>query len=86
MYLLDPHKEIPTHPSVDINNKLRSATATTTDKMDETSSSQRRSRGAWTALEDKLLRDYVKTHGPGKWRNVSQEIGKEPLMVMDLDP
>ncbi|CBI20717.3 unnamed protein product, partial [Vitis vinifera] len=38
---------------------------------------RRSNRGAWTALEDKLLRDYVKTHGPGKWRNVSQETGLE---------
>ncbi|KAJ7951529.1 Myb transcription factor [Quillaja saponaria] len=27
-------------------------------------------RGAWTATEDKLLTDYVKTHGEGKWRNL----------------
>ena len=49
----------------------------TNPKMEKSHPCTRRSnRGAWTALEDKLLRDYVKTHGPGKWRNVSQETGK----------
>ncbi|KAL6344656.1 hypothetical protein AAG906_002562 [Vitis piasezkii] len=50
----------------------------TNPKMENSHPCTRRSnRGAWTALEDKLLRDYVKTHGPGKWRNVSQETGLE---------
>lgn len=32
-------------------------------------------RGAWTALEDKTLRDYIKTHGEGKWRNIPKQAG-----------
>ncbi|KAJ7951516.1 MYB transcription factor [Quillaja saponaria] len=32
-------------------------------------------RGAWTAMEDKLLTDYVKTHGEGKWRNLPKSAG-----------
>ncbi|KAK9282159.1 hypothetical protein L1049_005071 [Liquidambar formosana] len=32
-------------------------------------------RGAWTATEDKILTDYVKTHGEGKWRNLPKKAG-----------
>ncbi|KAJ1437135.1 SANT/Myb domain [Sesbania bispinosa] len=32
-------------------------------------------RGAWTAQEDKILRDYVNLHGQGKWRNLPQRAG-----------
>lgn len=32
-------------------------------------------RGAWTAQEDKILRDYVNVHGQGKWRNLPQKAG-----------
>ncbi|XP_059454942.1 transcription factor MYB1-like [Corylus avellana] len=32
-------------------------------------------RGAWTALEDQKLKDYIKTHGEGKWRNIPKEAG-----------
>lgn len=32
-------------------------------------------RGAWTALEDKTLTDYIKTHGEGKWRNIPKQAG-----------
>ena len=32
-------------------------------------------KGAWTAQEDKLLTDYIKAHGEGKWRNVLKETG-----------
>ncbi|XP_057959983.1 transcription factor MYB123-like [Malania oleifera] len=32
-------------------------------------------RGAWTALEDKLLTNYIKTHGEGKWRNLPKRAG-----------
>lgn len=35
-------------------------------------------RGAWTALEDKILVDYVTAHGEGKWRNISKESGESP--------
>ncbi|CBI20715.3 unnamed protein product, partial [Vitis vinifera] len=32
-------------------------------------------RGAWTALEDKILSDYIKVHGEGKWRNIPKQAG-----------
>ncbi|XP_009334686.1 transcription factor MYB1 [Pyrus x bretschneideri] len=32
-------------------------------------------RGAWTALEDKILSSYIKTHGEGKWRSLPKRAG-----------
>ncbi|KAM7274484.1 hypothetical protein ACFE04_016350 [Oxalis oulophora] len=32
-------------------------------------------RGAWTALEDKILTAYIKAHGEGKWRNLPKRAG-----------
>jgi|UniRef100_A0A2N9ETC3 myb proto-oncogene protein len=32
-------------------------------------------RGAWTAMEDKILTDYIKSHGEGKWRNLPKRAG-----------
>ncbi|MED6156120.1 hypothetical protein PIB30_011579 [Stylosanthes scabra] len=32
-------------------------------------------RGAWTADEDKILRDYIRLHGHGRWRNLPQKAG-----------
>ncbi|RHN64584.1 putative transcription factor MYB-HB-like family [Medicago truncatula] len=32
-------------------------------------------RGAWTAHEDKILSDYIKLHGEGKWRNLPKRAG-----------
>ncbi|XP_050363084.1 transcription factor MYB1-like [Argentina anserina] len=32
-------------------------------------------RGAWTALEDKVLASYINTHGEGKWRNLPTRAG-----------
>ncbi|MBA0568121.1 hypothetical protein Goshw_013007 [Gossypium schwendimanii] len=32
-------------------------------------------RGAWTALEDKILTDYIKVHGEGRWRNLPKRAG-----------
>ncbi|KAF3452049.1 hypothetical protein FNV43_RR08145 [Rhamnella rubrinervis] len=32
-------------------------------------------RGAWTAMEDKILTDYITTHGEGKWRNLPKRAG-----------
>ncbi|KAK6914690.1 SANT/Myb domain [Dillenia turbinata] len=32
-------------------------------------------RGAWTAMEDKILTDYIKIHGEGKWRNLPKKAG-----------
>ncbi|KAH0969780.1 hypothetical protein GBA52_028376 [Prunus armeniaca] len=33
-------------------------------------SKQGLNRGAWTALEDKILTSYIKAHGEGKWRSL----------------
>ncbi|KAI9192612.1 hypothetical protein LWI28_025491 [Acer negundo] len=32
-------------------------------------------RGAWTAIEDKILTDYIKAHGDGKWRSLPKAAG-----------
>ncbi|PRQ46949.1 putative transcription factor MYB-HB-like family [Rosa chinensis] len=32
-------------------------------------------RGAWTALEDRDLTEYIKVHGEGRWRNLPQKAG-----------
>ncbi|PON81629.1 GAMYB transcription factor [Trema orientale] len=32
-------------------------------------------RGAWSAMEDKILADYIKIHGEGKWRDLPQRAG-----------
>lgn len=32
-------------------------------------------RGAWTAHEDKILTDYIKLHGEGKWRSIPKKAG-----------
>lgn len=32
-------------------------------------------KGAWTADEDKLLTDYIKSRGEGKWGKVPKETG-----------
>ncbi|XP_057747914.1 transcription factor MYB123-like [Arachis stenosperma] len=32
-------------------------------------------RGAWTADEDKILIDYIRVHGHGRWRNLPQKAG-----------
>ncbi|GAB4854533.1 Transcription factor MYB1 [Ancistrocladus abbreviatus] len=32
-------------------------------------------RGAWTAQEDKILSDYIKTHGEGKWNSLPRSAG-----------
>ncbi|XP_054781809.1 transcription factor MYB1-like isoform X1 [Prosopis cineraria] len=32
-------------------------------------------RGAWTAVEDQILIDYIETHGEGKWRLVPRRAG-----------
>lgn len=33
-------------------------------------------RGAWTATEDKILKDYITLHGEGKWRNLPKRAGE----------
>ncbi|XP_059287614.1 transcription factor MYB1-like [Lycium ferocissimum] len=32
-------------------------------------------KGAWTPIEDKILTDYIKVHGEGKWRNLPKKTG-----------
>lgn len=32
-------------------------------------------RGAWTDQEDKILRDYITTHGEGKWSTLPNQAG-----------
>ncbi|XP_030476248.1 transcription factor MYB1-like [Syzygium oleosum] len=32
-------------------------------------------RGAWTAMEDKILTGYIKANGEGKWRNLPKKAG-----------
>nr|WPV87526.1 transcription factor TT2 [Fagopyrum esculentum subsp. esculentum] len=32
-------------------------------------------RGSWTAMEDKVLTDYIALHGEGKWRNLPIHAG-----------
>ncbi|XP_041021226.1 trichome differentiation protein GL1-like [Juglans microcarpa x Juglans regia] len=32
-------------------------------------------KGTWSALEDEILVDYVKTHGEGKWSNLARQTG-----------
>ncbi|KAH7565565.1 hypothetical protein JRO89_XS09G0228200 [Xanthoceras sorbifolium] len=36
-------------------------------------------RGAWTATEDKILTDYIKIHGEGKWRNLPKRADFQPI-------
>ncbi|OIW17094.1 hypothetical protein TanjilG_20198 [Lupinus angustifolius] len=33
------------------------------------------SKGAWTAMEDKILKEYIKIHGEGKWKHVPKRAG-----------
>ncbi|KAB2611162.1 trichome differentiation protein GL1-like [Pyrus ussuriensis x Pyrus communis] len=32
-------------------------------------------RGAWTAMEDNVLTEYIRIHGEGKWRNLPKRAG-----------
>ncbi|CBI27825.3 unnamed protein product, partial [Vitis vinifera] len=32
-------------------------------------------RGAWTVVEDKILTEYIKVHGEGRWRNLPKKAG-----------
>jgi len=41
-------------------------------------------KGAWTALEDKILIDHVKTHGEGKWSNLAKETGQRESILFDF--
>ena len=33
-------------------------------------------KGAWTAMEDKILTEYIKIHGEGKWRHLPKRAGE----------
>ena len=37
-------------------------------------------KGAWSAMEDKVLSDYIKLHGEGKWRDLPEKAGIYLLM------
>ncbi|KAK8535322.1 hypothetical protein V6N13_081458 [Hibiscus sabdariffa] len=39
------------------------------------SSKEELNKGAWTALEDKLLISYIQAHGEGNWRNLPTRAG-----------
>lgn len=41
-------------------------------------------RGAWTAHEDKLLYDYIMSHGIGKWRSLPIKAGTH--FVISFEP
>ncbi|KAK7838751.1 anthocyanin regulatory c1 protein [Quercus suber] len=41
-------------------------------------------KGTWTALEDQLLTDYIKTHGEGKWGNIPKETVDEEDLIIRL--
>ncbi|KAF1870040.1 hypothetical protein Lal_00017620 [Lupinus albus] len=32
-------------------------------------------RGTWTTMEDKILKEYIKIHGEGKWKHVPKRAG-----------
>lgn len=36
-------------------------------------------RGAWSASEDKILSDYIKTHGVGQWKSLARKAGEHHL-------
>ncbi|KAG2722627.1 hypothetical protein I3760_02G135600 [Carya illinoinensis] len=39
------------------------------------SKDQSLNRGTWTAIEDKILKGYIKIHGEGKWRDLPKRAG-----------
>ncbi|KAK3213239.1 hypothetical protein Dsin_017945 [Dipteronia sinensis] len=39
-------------------------------------------RGAWTATEDKILTDYIKAHGDGKWRSLPKAAGQKLISLI----
>jgi len=36
-------------------------------------------KGAWTALEDKILTEYINIHGEGKWRHLPKRAGDKNI-------
>lgn len=41
-------------------------------------------RGAWSAREDKILMDYIKVHGEGKWRDLPERAGAYDLLTLSV--
>ena len=41
-------------------------------------------RGAWTAMEDKILIEYINAHGEGRWRNLPKRAGKKFIYIFIL--
>ncbi|KAJ6295235.1 hypothetical protein OIU78_023285 [Salix suchowensis] len=42
-------------------------------------------KGAWTPVEDKMLLDYLKIHGEGKWSNIVRETGNSQIVILFKD-
>lgn len=40
-------------------------------------------KGPWTAEEDRLLIEYVKLHGEGRWNSVARLAGPIPSNFLD---
>jgi hypothetical protein len=40
-------------------------------------------KGPWTAQEDKLLVEYVRQHGEGRWNSVAKLTGTDQTLVAD---
>lgn len=38
-------------------------------------------KGAWSVSEDKILTEYIKHHGEGKWRDLPKRAGERDLKV-----
>jgi myb proto-oncogene protein len=38
-------------------------------------------KGAWTAQEDKILKEYVRIHGEGKWGKLPKIAGNYKIVV-----
>lgn len=39
-------------------------------------------KGPWTAQEDKLLIEYVRQHGEGRWNSVAKLTGNELTLLL----
>ena len=48
-------------------------------------SKEEMNKGAWTAQEDKILKDFVTIHGERKWSNVAKKTGqRKKIIIMKL--
>ena len=43
-------------------------------------------KGPWTSEEDKLLCEYVKVHGEGRWNSVAKGSGKTLFCFRFIEP